>query len=470
MKYNSIKITPILLYLIALGLNSCQEELEHDLPVIKVRYYADHLGLGDYSDAEIKLYDAKGDLGFDGEMKIKYRGNSNFQYSKKSFTLKFKKALSMVSMDRSVYWKLNAEYIDKTFMRNKLSYDLFRQFRKGNFAPEVDFTVLYENEKYQGIYTISEGVNEYRLGLNLDDPNAVLFKEPPFHFAPSKHKKNYDNFAHYSKVDERYAYFSQKAKKKLIKQSYYNQRYPDIFEDNKKSIIHNVTEFLFNSSDADFTEKVFQDYFDQDNILDWHLLLLITNNGDGIIKNNYFYRTASNEPLMYCPWDFDHSFGREGDGALITEDICPIENHILFQRLLELNPQDYKKKLYEKFEALKAAGVISVEQLHKMIDDNAKIIRPEIKQNEKRWPMGEIVHFKGSNFEKELKLMKEWIEKRIPRIERYLEDLQKAEVNSTPIPPPPPIELYSPGIGSTVEIPDYDEIYIEVPPDYIDEN
>lgn len=404
----------------ALGLNSCSEKQQHSLPVIEIDYYADHLGLGDYNDCEMKFSNENGKVIYDLTPRLKYRGNSSFQYVKKSFTLKLDTPQSFNGMDKSIYWKLNADYIDKTFMRNKISYDLFRSFSKGNYAPKVDYVVLYENENYKGVYSIVEGVDEFRLGLNLTDPEAVLFKEPPLHFPPNEHASRYERFAHYSEVDERYAYYSQKAKKKLIKRSYYNQRYPEISDSNKKNDIHKLTEFIHNSSDEDFKKKVFTEYFSIENIMDWHLLVLITNNGDGIKKNNYFFKRDASSPYLYCPWDFDHSFGREGDGEPITEDICDIESHKLFERLIELNPEDYKTKLSNKFLKLKESGILSAKHIHEMIDENAKKLRPEIKANEARWPLDDVGYFKGSNFEKEVQLMKDWIEKRIPRIGDYL--------------------------------------------------
>jgi len=429
--------------------------MDHQLPVIKIRYYSDHLGLGDYSDSEMKMYDEKGNFMFETSHKIKYRGNSSFQYSKKSFTLKFDDERPFFFMDKSSYWKLNAEYIDKTFMRNKLSYDLFRQFTEGNFAPMVDYVVLYENEKYQGLYSISEGVDEFRLRLSTDNGGAVLFKEPPLHFPPSEHSKRFKDFQRYSKENERYANYSQKAKKKLIKRSYFNQRFPSVQKTDKKSVIIDLTEFIFNSTDEEFQDEIFSKHFDLQNVIDWHLLLLITNNGDGIKKNNYIYRQAYGKPFLYCPWDFDHSFGREGDGELIKEDICDIESHELFERLMKLNPEGYRQKLYKKFMRLKENDVLSVKHLHEMIDENAKKIRPEIEANEALWPLDAIRHFKGSNFEKEVQLMKDWIEKRIPRIEQYLTDNRPEFCFGPPIKPlayGPPVQIVpSPVCGSAVE-------------------
>ena len=177
-----------------------------------------------------------------------------------------------------------------------------------------------------------------------------------------------------------------------------------------------MTEFIHNSSDEDFKNKIFTEYFSIENIIDWHLLLLITNNGDGIKKNNYIFKRDSSSPYLYCPWDFDHSFGREGDGEPITEDICDVESHKLFERLVELNPDGYIEKLPKKFMKLYESGILSVENIHAMIDKNAEKLRPEIKANEALWPLNEVGYFKGSDFEKEVQLMKDWIEKRIQKL------------------------------------------------------
>tara|TARA_B110000908_G_scaffold43657_1_gene53131 strand:+ start:2094 stop:3470 length:1377 start_codon:yes stop_codon:yes gene_type:complete len=452
------KIPLFVICLLALGLNSCKEKKKHSLSVIKIDYYADHLGLGDYNDCEMKFFDENGKVIFDLTPQLKYRGNSSFQYAKKSFTLKLDEPKSFAGMDKNIYWKLNADYIDKTFMRNKISYELFRSFSEGNYAPKVDYVVLYENENYKGIYSIVEGVDEYRLGLDLKDPKAVLFKEPPLHFPPNEHAKRYKNFAHYSEVDVRYANYSQKAKKKLIKRSYYNQRYPDISDSNKKNDIHKLTEFIHNSSDEDFKNKIFTEYFSIENIIDWHLLLLITNNGDGIKKNNYIFKRDSSSPYLYCPWDFDHSFGREGDGEPITEDICDVESHKLFERLVELNPDGYIEKLPKKFMKLYESGILSVENIHAMIDKNAEKLRPEIKANEALWPLNEVGYFKGSDFEKEVQLMKDWIEKRIQKLRvSFAETVGSFNCFGPaiePVPLAPQMVIHKP-IGSAIQVPDY---------------
>ena len=44
-----------------------------------------------------------------------------------------------------------------------------------------------------------------------------------------------------------------------------------------------------------------------------HLLLYLSNGGDGITKNFYIYKMDEETPFRIALWDCDHSFGRDGD-------------------------------------------------------------------------------------------------------------------------------------------------------------
>lgn len=405
----------------------CKEnKVPTDLPEIYIRYYADKLNLGDYDKCQITCFEPSGEMAFDHFSKIKYRGNTSFNYDKKSFTIKFRKENSVVGLPENRRWKLNAEYIDKTFIRNNLSYELFRSFSKGNFAPQVKYGILYENNQYQGIYAITESVDEWTLHLNLNDPGAVLFKGPPISNLPEDHDSLFRNFQQYSAISIRYDDFSYKARQKLIKRCYFNQRYPGIDKENRNSEIIALTEFIHNSSDEEFTNpEIFGKYFDIRNIIDWHLLILITDNSDGLIKNFYLSRKNSDEPYLVTPWDYDHSFGRDGDGEPSEEKMVSLSRNRLISRLLETNGFDYRQNLYAKFLTLEQKGILTTDHLYEIIDRQAEILRPSIKDNEKRWPLAAVHYFKGASFESELQRMKTWIKEHFPRVKQYLKELQE---------------------------------------------
>ena len=108
-------------------------------------------------------------------------------------------------------------------------------------------------------------------------------------------------------------------------------------------------------------------------------------------------------------------------------------------------------KLYE-------SGILSVENIHAMIHKNAEKLRPEIKANEALWPLNEVGYFKGSDFEKEIQLMKDWIEKRIQKLRvSFAETVGSFNCFGPaiePVPLAPQMVIYKP-IGSAIQVPDY---------------
>ncbi|MDB4089429.1 CotH kinase family protein, partial [Flavobacteriales bacterium] len=56
--------------------------------------------------------------------KIKQRGGSSIGYAKKSYTVKFDDSLSLLGLPANKTWIFNASYLEKSLIRNNLSYDL----------------------------------------------------------------------------------------------------------------------------------------------------------------------------------------------------------------------------------------------------------------------------------------------------------------------------------------------------------
>lgn len=406
---------------------SCKESPPKatSLPQIHITCHEDELNAGDYQVGDLSWYDTLGNRVWKDKIRLRTRGNRSATFDKHSFALKLNTAESMLGLSKNKKWKLNAEYIDKTFMRNKLSYDLFRSFTKGNWAPQIEYCVVYTNKKYQGIYTMTESVDATSLGLNKSQSGAVLFKEPPLSNPPEEHQDRFEKFQQYVKRSIRYKDYSIKARYKLEDECYFNQRYPDLKKQNYSDEIYRLTEFIFNSSDTEFSNpEVFNSYFDLNNLIDWHLLILVTANGDGTYKNFYMSRKDSGAPYLFTPWDCDHSFGRDGDGEPSKVAIVPVKkNMALLHRLMETNAFNYRQKLYQKFMGLKKSGILTDQHIHTMIDANVALLKSEIKANEKRWPPNDLKYFTHATFNTEVQRIKDWMTHHLPKLENYLRDL-----------------------------------------------
>jgi len=97
-----------------------------------------------------------------------------------------------------------------------------------------------------------------------------------------------------------------------------------------------------------FESKGIQTYFNINNIIDWHLLLIFTHNNDGLTNSFYLYKKNKKALLGIVPWDYNHSFGTDGDNEPHTPEIIDECHNTLFNRLID-NPT-YKEKLKARFQ------------------------------------------------------------------------------------------------------------------------
>ena len=114
--------------------------------------------------------------------RIKCRGGISSRYGKHSYSVEFDSKISFGDIPADDDWVLNANYIDKTFMRHKISYDLFRQMGELNLASKCFYLDLSLNKQPRGLYVAMQEVNAGMLGLEKSDTMAMLFKDPPIYY------------------------------------------------------------------------------------------------------------------------------------------------------------------------------------------------------------------------------------------------------------------------------------------------
>ncbi|SFT55038.1 CotH protein [Lishizhenia tianjinensis] len=324
---------------------------------------------------------------------LKCRGGLSSAYGKHNYSLEFTKDFELCNLPAEDDWILHASYIDKTFMRHKLSYDLFRQMSPQNIAPQSSFIQVTYNGDYHGIYLAMQRVNAKILGLSKKDTTAFLFKEPGIFYEHSNQQE--------SKTG-----------------NYYFQKHPKFKKVDKHAHLARVNHFLFHASDAEFLADVGK-YFDLDNIVDWHLLLLLSNNSDGILKNFYCYQVKDGKGLRIIPWDYDHAFGRDGNGDRndLERNVDP-QRAVLIQRLMtiELN-NDYPRKLRERYAELRRSGVFSEINFNTRIEEMRQEILPYIQRNFEQWPVNGAYYPDSNDFEIEVKILSDYFPKRLKMLD-----------------------------------------------------
>ena len=330
---------------------------------------------------------------FDGESvempaDIKYRGGHSARYAKHSFSLELVKKYQLAGLPKDDDWILNANYIDKTFMRHKISYDLYNDMDDSNISAASGYVNLKINGDPQGLYLITEEINGGQVELNKNDSFAMIFKDSPF-------------------------LFENRISNSQDSSNYYQQKYPKIKKYDQTEYIEQFRELIFGSSEEMFSSEIGK-WIDIRNVIDWHLLLLYSYNADGIMKNFYLYKLDSKTPFRVAIWDYDHSFGRDGDNELnMMERSMRIERSALFNRLLASEDLDYREKLKARWAEMRINGLFSEKYMKsKVIEIDARI-NESIKLNSKIWPWDSKWYYDDNDYEKEKALFLKFVKMRL---------------------------------------------------------
>lgn len=326
--------------------------------------------------------------------KIKYRGGYSSKFNKHSYRIELSKKYSPFGLPREDDWILNANYIDKTFMRHKLSFDLFRLMNKNNLAPRCKYVNLIVNHDYKGLYVLMQRINGKFCNIDKKDGLSFVFKEP---------------LIFYENISD----------KSLKLNNKHNQKYPEFSDIDLTKTMDDFRNFLFNSSDSLFLSDIAK-YIDINNVLDWHLLLLLSNNSDGLIKNFYLYRIDSLTPMRIAIWDYDHSFGRDGDNELnMLKYVIDCSKNVMLRRLMNIENSEYPAMLKKRWTQLRKSHVISTNTLKFMIIYNHIKIHDDIKKNFAKWPVNSKFYFDDNNYYQEILVILKFIETRITQLDKY---------------------------------------------------
>lgn len=325
--------------------------------------------------------------------KVKFRGGISSKYPKHSFRVELDKDVSLAGLKSDDDWILNANYIDKTFMRHKLSYDLFRSMSPVNKAPHCAYVKLRENGRNLGLYVLMEKVDKSFCSIVKNDSQAMLFKGPPIF------------------VKDELEFVQEPG-------NYYQQKYPKQKQTDNTQFMDSLKDFLFQASDQVFIDHV-EEWFKISSVIDWHLLLLFTNNHDGILKNFYLFKPNAKEAFEFIPWDYDHSFGRDSDGEKSKTHLCDPQRAILVKRLVELSDSgtNYTQKLKNRYIELRDRGVFSEANFNSMVNENDEIIKDHIAANFDIWPLNSPNYFDDSSYQAELAIMREFTQRRLEKLD-----------------------------------------------------
>jgi hypothetical protein len=312
---------------------------------------------------------------------FKLRGGNSVRYEKTSLSMDIGFDFPFNQKTGTNRWILNANYIDKTLMRHKIAYDLFKEMDPANSASSCSYIHLYRNGNYQGIYVLMQRLTEKTLGVQ---EGGYVFKEPDvfrenIHPIPLK-----------------------------------TQKYPERTDSTAVKELLDFQHFLHHADQRLFDAKIFE-HIDIQSFADWYLLLLFSNNGDGVLKNFYLYKTTKNNKLRIAPWDYDHSWGRDGDNEKNSVPDIGETRSVLFQKLLK--NETFLTYVTERWRKHQKNNVLTPSNFEQHIKNNRAVFIDDLEKNTTLWPHDANWYFDNSGFEKELELMSVFVQENHKELE-----------------------------------------------------
>ncbi|WLD94715.1 CotH kinase family protein [Alkalihalobacillus sp. AL-G] len=290
-------------------------------------------------EAELQIEDKTFDVD------LLYRGNHVREFSKKSYHCIFPEITAGI---KEIHY--NAEFMDKSLMRNKLSLDFFSSI--GVLSPTAKHVLLSINEENQGVY------------LQLESVDRNFLKRRKLPSGPIYYAENDDaNFSLHSPIDED------------IKDSFdsgYSRKEGSSRDDKTlQELIYKI-----NTLKKTEFERAILDYINIDKYLRWLAGVVCTQNFDGFIHNYALYRNSFTGLFEMIPWDYDATWGQDINGEEMEFDYIPIEGYnTLTARLLDV--PTFRKQYAKIFEEILTYH-FNKQNLYEKINVMHNTLRPHV--------------------------------------------------------------------------------------------
>ncbi len=251
---------------------------------------------------------------YNGKIGIERRGASSYNYPQRPYAFETRNEdgsnnnVEILGMPEENDWILLSHYNDKTFMRNAVSFDFFREM--GNYSVRSHLCDVVINGEYEGIYLLCEKIKRDKNRVDISklkkEDNAGDDLTGGYIFKVDYHN-GYDGWtSDYSPVDH---------SNYTTRFVYYYPDYDEISGSQRQYIKTHVDEFQYILHQPDFANK-YNSYINDSSFIDYFIVNELARNVDGYKKSRYFHKNkdSKNGLIKAGPvWDFDWAWKNIND-------------------------------------------------------------------------------------------------------------------------------------------------------------
>ncbi len=270
---------------------------------------------------------------------IKYRGRTTLALPKKSmgFSLRnptnYNQNISNSILDLRINndWILDAVYKDKSNSRSTVSYKVWEEItQQSKLSIHSQFVELFINNEHQGLYCLREKYNgEF---FSLSNYNSVLYKSISFYAGAT----TFDTYLENESLTSEW--------------NGWEHIYPDPERELNWGPLQNLSYVIVVSDSSHFCSNI-SSTINISEYIDFYIFLYVSSADDCIGKNTILLKEHEGK-FQFIPWDLDPTWGLYWDGSRI--DHCHLFSDRLFDKLMALNPDNFRARLKSRWFELRA--------------------------------------------------------------------------------------------------------------------
>ena len=321
-----------------------------DDPVNRGRDFVEQVK-GNKASGRMTLLGADGSVIYSGELtQIKGRGNSTWNYPKKPYQIKIGKKTDLLETgdpnDAAKTWVLLANYYDKSFMLNSLTFDLADALGLA-YSPNSRPVDLYYDGEYRGTYLLSEKteIKGGRVDINdlegdFEDANSQVkdFDDLPTAMGTNRYGNKYQyvtGLTDPADLSGGYLLEIDYASRAAAEKSYFTTSHgyyivsksPEYLSENAMEYIsgfyQEFEDAVWNGGINPTTGKSYTAYVDLESLARCYLILELSQDGDAFLSSTFFYKPEGEDKLYAGPvWDFDSAYGGYYLNCSVTEIVA----------------------------------------------------------------------------------------------------------------------------------------------------
>lgn len=370
---------------------------------------------------------------YDGLIGIELRGTYSQRLPQKPYGIETRDSLgqnnnvSIMGLPVENDWILLANYNEKTFVRNPVSFHLFQSM--GHYAPRSKLCEVVLNGSYEGIYLFTEKIKRDNDRVNIarldSDDNAGDSLTGGYIFKIDYYNNTDSWMGSYSPIDYpgaeiHYVYHDPAADELTSQQKNYIQTFVNTFE----TVLY--------SNDYKDPANGYRKYLNVQSFIDYFIIGEISRNVDAYKKSRFYFKDRNkNGGFIHSGpvWDFDwawlylvdgcgHFGATDCSGWAYRIDECypwPTPSGWIVRLMQDENFVD---AVYTRYFELRET-ILSNQYIHHYIDSVALLVEDAQARHYRRWnilgtDVGAPEHPPiPDTYAGEISRLKEWIDKRL---------------------------------------------------------